>query len=136
MVLLAALLLLTALGLALVGAGVVAMPGGGAVRKRVRTLTRVPDAAAESGVQKVDETRADLLAVLCAEGHAGRLLLSGDRNRVSEMHVSGGKGYDYLLTQFVPLLRARGIDDAAITRMLVTNPAEIFTLPIDLEPAA
>ena len=84
----------------------------------------------------LDETRADLLAVLCAEGHAGRLLLSGDRNRVSEMHVSGGKGYDYLLTQFVPLLRARGIDDAAITRMLVTNPAEIFTLPIDLEPAA
>lgn len=60
MVLLAALLLLMALGLALVGTGVVAMPGGGAVRKRVKTLTRVPEAVAESGVQKLDDTRADL----------------------------------------------------------------------------
>lgn len=79
----------------------------------------------------LDETRADLLAVLCAEGHAGRLLLSGDRNRVSEMHVNGGKGYDYLLTHFVPLLRARHVNDEAIDKMLVANPAEIFTLPID-----
>ena len=85
MVLLAALLLLTALGLALVGAGVVAMPGGGAVRKRVRTLTRVPDAAAESGVQKVDETRADLWERFTPSTLLKRL----ERNMVLAGHPEG-----------------------------------------------
>lgn len=79
----------------------------------------------------LDETRADLLAALVSEGHGGRLLLSGDRNRVSEMRVSGGKGYDYLLTDFVPILRVRGIPEREISRMLVDNPADIFSLPVE-----
>lgn len=84
----------------------------------------------------LDETRADLLAMLCAEGHAGRLLLSGDRNRLSEMHRNGGKGYDYLLTHFVSLLTERQVTEEAINKMLVANPAEIFTLPLNAEVAA
>lgn len=79
----------------------------------------------------LDATRADLLAALVADGYEARLLLSGDRNRVSEMRVSGGKGYDYLLTDFVPMLRARGIPERAITRMLVDNPADIFSLNVE-----
>lgn len=85
MVLLAVLLLLMALGLALVGAGVVAAPGGGAVRKRVRTLTRVPEAVAESGVQKVDEARADLWERFTPSTLLKRL----ERNMVLAGHPEG-----------------------------------------------
>jgi phosphotriesterase-related protein len=76
----------------------------------------------------LDTTRADLLADLIGRGHT-RLLLSGDRNRLSEMHARGGKGFDYLLTRFVPLMKSRGLSDADIRRMLVTNPATIFAMP-------
>jgi phosphotriesterase-related protein len=78
----------------------------------------------------LDTTRADLLADLIGRGHS-RLLLSGDRNRLSEMHCNGGKGYDYLLTHFVPLLKSRGLAETEIERMLVTNPAAIFAMPAD-----
>lgn len=81
----------------------------------------------------LDTTRADLAAGLVAGGHAGRLLLSGDRNRMSEMHVSGGKGYDYVLRTFVPMLRERGVGDDDLHRMLVSNPAEIFSMQVETE---
>jgi phosphotriesterase-related protein len=79
----------------------------------------------------LDETRADLVAGLLDRGHAERLLLSTDRNRVSELHVRGGPGYDHVLTRFVPLLKARGADEATLHRLLVDNPARIFAMPAD-----
>jgi predicted metal-dependent phosphotriesterase family hydrolase len=78
----------------------------------------------------LDATRADLIAALVAEGHGERLLLSSDRNRISELRISGGKGYDHVLKEFVPLLHARGIGAADIQRLLVTNPATIFSMPV------
>jgi len=77
----------------------------------------------------LDTTRADLVAALVTEGHANRLLLSGDRNRLSEMHRNKGKSYDYLLTKFVPLLTERGVSSADVTQMLVTNAATVFSMP-------
>ena len=52
------------------------------------------------------------------------------------MHVSGGKGYDYILRRFVPMLRDRGVTEAHIHNMLVANPADIFSMPIDAAEAA
>lgn len=60
MVLLAAVLLIVAFGLGLVGTGVVAMPGSNGVRRRVRSLVEAPTAESASGVVKVDQARADL----------------------------------------------------------------------------
>lgn len=77
----------------------------------------------------LDTTRADLVAALVRDGHVSRLLLSGDRNRMSEMHVNKGKGYDYLLTKFVPLLTERGVSEADIAQILITNPATVFSMP-------
>jgi phosphotriesterase-related protein len=79
----------------------------------------------------LDATRADLLAALLARGHGERLLLSSDRNRISELKVSGGKGYDHVLREFVPLLRKRGADAAQIHCLLVSNPATVFSMPIE-----
>lgn len=77
----------------------------------------------------LDDTRVDLVARLVDQGFAHRLLLASDRNRVHELHAGRGTGYDYLLTHFVPKLRRAGVDEASVGRMLVANPAEIFTLP-------
>lgn len=77
----------------------------------------------------LDDTRADLLVGLLERGHARRLLLSTDRNRISELHVRGGPGYDHVLVDFIPRLLARGVDQASIQAMLVDNPAAIFAMP-------
>lgn len=79
----------------------------------------------------LDTTRADLIAALIERGHGEKLLLSSDRNRISELKVSGGKGYDHVLSAFVPLLRERGVGDDAIEHLLITNPATIFSMPVE-----
>jgi predicted metal-dependent phosphotriesterase family hydrolase len=74
----------------------------------------------------LDDTRVDLLVKLADAGHVDRLLLGTDRNRVSELKVSGGPGYDHLLRNFVPKLREAGFDDAMVHQILVANPARIL----------
>jgi predicted metal-dependent phosphotriesterase family hydrolase len=74
----------------------------------------------------LDDTRVELLAKLADAGHLDRLLLGTDRNRVSELRVSGGPGYDHLLRNFVPKLREAGFDDAMVHQILVANPARIL----------
>jgi predicted metal-dependent phosphotriesterase family hydrolase len=77
----------------------------------------------------LDETRADLVLAVLDKGFGDRLLLASDRNRVHELHVGGGVGYDHVLRSFIPLLRERGVDEGAIHRFLVANPAAIFSMP-------
>ncbi|WP_210483446.1 phosphotriesterase family protein [Microvirga antarctica] len=81
----------------------------------------------------LDTTRADLIAGLLDRGYGHRLLLSTDRTRISELRISGGKGYDHVLRKFVPLLKDRGVDDAALELLLVTNPATIFSMPFPIQ---
>jgi phosphotriesterase-related protein len=76
----------------------------------------------------LDETRADLIVALLERGHGDRMMLSSDRNRVSELTVKGGPGYGHVLGAFVPRLKSRGVDDAALHRLLVENPARIFSI--------
>jgi predicted metal-dependent phosphotriesterase family hydrolase len=74
----------------------------------------------------LDETRVELLARLVDGGYGDHLLLSTDRNRVSELKVKGGPGYGHLLLSFVPKLRQAGFDEATLRQILVTNPARIL----------
>lgn len=83
----------------------------------------------------LDATRADLISALVAEGHGDRLLLSSDRNRVSELKAAGGPGYDHVLRRFVPLLRERGLGSGDVERLLVSNPATIFSMPVESDSA-
>ena len=70
----------------------------------------------------LDETRADLAAALIERGFEGHLLLSTDRNRAFELRVNGGTGYAHMLTAFMPMVRARGVSEAVIHKLLVENP--------------
>jgi phosphotriesterase-related protein len=71
----------------------------------------------------LDETRAELAARLIARGYGQQLLLGSDRARKTELLRYGGVGYRHLLLTFVPMLRAAGLDEAAIRMLLVENPA-------------
>ena len=76
----------------------------------------------------LDETRADLARQLAERGFAGHLMLSMDRNRHHELRRYGGQGFRYLLAEFVPMLKAAGLDDSTIKQFLVDNPARAFRI--------
>jgi phosphotriesterase-related protein len=65
---------------------------------------------------------AHVLALMEA-GHADQLLLSHDIAYKHALVTYGGYGYHHLLVNVVPRLRAKGVDDAGLRRLLVENPA-------------
>ena len=68
---------------------------------------------------------AHVLALLEA-GHGDQLLLSHDIAYKTSLVKYGGHGYHHLLVNVVPRLRAKGVDDAGIRRLLVENPTRAF----------
>jgi phosphotriesterase-related protein len=69
---------------------------------------------------------AHVLALIEA-GHGDQLLLSHDIAYKTALVKYGGYGYHHLLVNVVPRLRAKGVDDAGVRRLLVENPARAFT---------
>jgi phosphotriesterase-related protein len=64
---------------------------------------------------------------LVAAGHGDQILLSHDIAYKTSLVKYGGYGYHHLLVNVVPRLRAKGVDDAGLRRLLVENPARAFT---------
>jgi phosphotriesterase-related protein len=64
---------------------------------------------------------------LMARGHASQILMSHDIAYKSSLTKYGGYGYHHLLVNVVPRLRRKGVDAAALRRLLVDNPARAFT---------
>jgi phosphotriesterase-related protein len=80
-----------------------------------------------------DERRMDVVATLCAEGHAERLLLSQDANcwndRASREQLARTRpnwNHRHVLEDIVPGLVERGVTREQIATMLVDNPRRIF----------
>ena len=55
-------------------------------------------------------------------GYEDHLLLSADGTSQQERKANGGPGYAKVLTVFVPRLRAAGVKEATIHKILVDNP--------------
>jgi phosphotriesterase-related protein len=68
---------------------------------------------------------AHVLALIEA-GHGDRVLMSHDIAYKTSLTKYGGYGYHHLLVNVVPRLRAKGVDDAGLRRLLVDNPARAF----------
>ncbi len=81
-----------------------------------------------------DAVRARNVQMLIAEGFLAQVLLGGDVCMKSHLHAFGGKGYDHVSRQFLPLLRQLGVNEEEIWAMTVTNPAQ--ALDVILQPAA
>ncbi|MET8307089.1 hypothetical protein [Micromonospora sp. NPDC005173] len=75
-----------------------------------------------------DAERAALVAELVEAGHGSRILLSSNATGVAKGHPANGLPYSYVLTAFVPLLKAQGISDEDIQRILVDNPRDLLSV--------
>lgn len=72
------------------------------------------------------EVRADNVAAFVAEGLTAQVMLSNDICLLDQLATYGGPGYDNVLVNFVPLLRARGVSEEDVHTILVANPARAF----------
>jgi phosphotriesterase-related protein len=77
--------------------------------------------------------RVEVLARLCAEGYAGKMVLSHDANCWSDMLSEDDKRrtrplwhYNHISDDILPALRKAGVTEAQIEQMLVENPRAIF----------
>ncbi len=69
-----------------------------------------------------DAERAQRLSTLIRLGYSKHLLIATDTCRLSQLRHHGGRGYDYIWTDFLPLLRAEGADQESIDDILIENP--------------
>ena len=77
--------------------------------------------------------RVEVLARLCAEGYAGKMVLSHDANCWSDMLSEEDKRrtrphwhYNHISDDILPALRTAGVKEDHIDQMLVRNPRAIF----------
>jgi predicted metal-dependent phosphotriesterase family hydrolase len=74
-----------------------------------------------------DAERVRFILRLVEAGHGGQLLLAGDMARRSYLGAwGGGPGYGFILGEFLPRLRAAGLDEAATRALVVANPASFL----------
>ncbi len=77
--------------------------------------------------------RVEVLARLCAEGYAGKMVLSHDANCWTDMVSEDDKRrtrplwhYNHISDDILPALRKAGVKEDQIEQMLVENPGAIF----------
>lgn len=81
---------------------------------------------------RTDEARYAALAELCAVGYEAQIVLSCDMSGSEAWmnpNTHGRYGYAFLHRVVLPRLRAEGVTDRAVHRMLVENPARILAIP-------
>ncbi|MGW0940686.1 phosphotriesterase family protein, partial [Streptomyces sp. NPDC002666] len=64
---------------------------------------------------------------LVRDGHGNRVLLSSSSTGVAKGHAGNDLPYSYILTTFVPLLKAQGLSDEDAQRILVDNPRDLLS---------
>jgi phosphotriesterase-related protein len=79
------------------------------------------------------EKRVEVIARLCAEGYAGKMVLSHDANCWSDAMTEEAKRrtrprwhYTHIPDDILPALRKAGVGEDQIDQMLVRNPRAIF----------
>ncbi len=79
------------------------------------------------------DKRVEVLARLCAEGYAGKMVLSHDANCWTDMLSEDAKRrtrpkwhYTHISDDILPALRKAGVTEDQIDQMLVRNPRAIF----------
>jgi phosphotriesterase-related protein len=75
--------------------------------------------------------RAEQIATTIASainaGFADKVLAAHDICTKAQLARNGGGGYTYIATMIVPALRAKGIGDETIRKILIDNPRRALT---------
>jgi phosphotriesterase-related protein len=79
------------------------------------------------------EQRVQIVADLCARGHAGRLVLSHDAMCFSDWFPGDAIAaaapnwhYTHIVDDVIPALLERGVTEEQVQQMLVDNPRAVF----------
>ena len=73
-----------------------------------------------------DAKRVEIIKAAQDAGFTDQIVMSMDITRKSHLKANGGIGYAYLLDSFIPELKAGGVTEELINKMLVENPQRIF----------
>ena len=109
-------------------------------RRDISMLLPIAERGAFLGIDNIgyhdyqtEERRAQNVIELIEAGFRSQVLLSMDIATLNDLQSYGGKGFDYLLLKFIPLLRELGATDEDVQALLVDNPqrALAFSTPDD-----
>ncbi len=75
-----------------------------------------------------DRERVETLAKLCADGYSKQIMIAHDHCLKVHFAEYGGKGWAYILTEIVPMLREAGVTEEQLNDVLVENPKRIFAV--------
>jgi phosphotriesterase-related protein len=67
------------------------------------------------------------LKKLVDDGYERQILLANDVCLKVLLHSYGGWGYDHVMTNIVPMMRAEGISQDAIERIIKLNPISFLS---------
>ena len=73
-----------------------------------------------------DRKELDIVTELLEAGYEDRLLMGLDTTRDRLKSYGGIPGLSYIIEEFIPLMRNRGIGEAQIRKIFVENPAKVF----------
>jgi predicted metal-dependent phosphotriesterase family hydrolase len=98
-------------------------------RRDISTLLPIAERVAFLGIDNIgyhdyqkEERRAQNVVELIEAGFRSQVLLSMDIATLNDLQSYGGKGFDYLLLKFIPLLRALGATEEDVQVLLIENP--------------
>jgi predicted metal-dependent phosphotriesterase family hydrolase len=98
-------------------------------RRNISMLLPIADRGAFLGIDNIgyhdyqrEERRAQNVFELIQAGFRSQVLLSMDVATLNDLHSYGGKGFDYLLLRFIPLLRELGATDEDVQALIIENP--------------
>ncbi|WP_323101397.1 phosphotriesterase [Intrasporangium sp. YIM S08009] len=82
----------------------------------------------EGGDHVTDKERVALVTELVDAGHTDRILLSCSATGAAFGHDGIDTPYSHVLTSFVPALKAEGVSEDDVQRILVANPRALLTV--------
>ena len=110
-------------------------------RRNISMLLPIAERGAFLGIDNIgyhdyqrEERRAQNVIDLIEAGFRSQVLLSMDIATLNDLHSYGGKGFDYLLLKFIPLLRELGATDEDVQSLLVENPQRALAFSTPARP--
>jgi phosphotriesterase-related protein len=76
--------------------------------------------------ERADQIAATIASAIDA-GFVDKVLVAHDVCTKPQLKRNGGGGYTYIATMIVPALKARGIGDETIRKILIDNPRRLLT---------
>jgi len=110
-------------------------------RRDITMLLPIAERGAFLGIDNIgyhdyqrEERRAQNVIELIEAGFRSQVLLSMDIATLNDLCRYGGKGFDYLLLKFIPLLRELGATDEDVQALLVDNPQRALAFSTPARP--